>query len=64
MSTDSVKNISTLKPQQRLSYVEKIKKDNEWGKTVINYYLKHAYFYSEYSSKLEALLQLFHYLPY
>ena len=54
MSTDSVKNISTLKPQQRLSYAEKIKKDNEWGKTVINYYLKHAYFYSEYSSKLGA----------
>lgn len=54
MSTDSVRNISSLKPQQRLSYAEKIKKDNEWGKNVINYYLKHAYFYSEYTSKVGA----------
>lgn len=54
MSTDSVRNISSLKPQQRLSYAEKIEKDNQWGKNVIDYYLKHAYFYSEYSSKVGA----------
>jgi hypothetical protein len=54
MSTDSVRNISTLKPQQRLSYAEKVEKDNQWGKNVINYYLKHAYFYSEYTAKVGA----------
>lgn len=42
-------SVSVNKPQQKVSFTEKTKNDNEWGKEVINYYLKNASFYSEYS---------------
>jgi len=53
MNLTDAKNLQ-LKPQQRLTYAEKIANDNQWGKDNMNYYLKHAYFYSEYTSKIGA----------